>query len=178
MEGFNSFEYSAEQRCEGKWILYKILLIFAYIAFAAVYFTVIFITKLIPLGALIPFFLWVLVFLPWRFLSPDYQYIIEGGVFSFYINYSNKKKTKKAKTSFKISDASHILASEASEDAVRKFKPSKVFYGIPSKSTADIYVILYTDADGKRCAVYFAAMPDAIRLLKIYNPKAMKNEQH
>ena len=62
MEGFNNYEYSASQKSEGKWLLSKILLILGYIAFATVYFVVIYITKFFPLGALIPLFLWIRVF--------------------------------------------------------------------------------------------------------------------
>ncbi len=173
MENFNSFEYSAEQKCEGKWVLYKFLLILGYILFAAAYFTVIFITRIIPLGALIPFFLWILVFLTWRYISPDYKYVIEAGTFSFYISYSSKKKNLTPKTRFKISEAHKILPAADAEDAVKEFAPTKTYSGIPSKSATDVYVMLFTDADGARCAVYFVAPSDALRLLKIYNSAAM-----
>ncbi len=174
MENFNSFEYSAEQKCEGKWAVYKLLLILGYIVFAATYFVIIFITKMIPLGALIPFFLWILVFLTWRYISPDYQYTIEAGTFSFYINYSNKKKTKLPKTSFKISDAQQILPVSEACEAVKEFSPEKVFTGIPTKQATDVYVVLYRDCDGKKCALYFVATNDTLRLLKIHNSAALK----
>ncbi len=175
MEGFNYFEYSTEQKCEGKWALYKILLILAYILFAAAYFTVIFITRMIPLGALIPFFIWILVFLTWRYISPDYKYTIEKGEFSFYIIYSEKKdKNKKPKTSFKISDAVTIMPRDGAENAVSDFSPEAIYTAVPSKSAADVYVALYRDKEGKRCALYFVSAPDTLRLIRIYNSEAIK----
>ncbi len=173
MEGFNSFEYSAEQKCEGKWAVYKLLLILGYIAFAAAYFTVIFITRIIPLGALIPFFLWILIFLTWRYISPDYQYTVEAGVFSFYIHYSSKKKSKAPRASLKISDAEKILPAGDADVFLSEFKPLKIYSAVPSRTAENVYVIFYKDGEGIHSAIYFVAMPDALRLLRLYNSAAM-----
>ena len=59
MEDFNTYEYAATQKSEGKWRVRRMLLLLAYVLYTAAYFVAIFISKLIPLGALIPVTLWI-----------------------------------------------------------------------------------------------------------------------
>ena len=176
MEDFNSFEYSTEQKSEGKWLAFKILLLLGYVLFAGAYFVVIFVTRIIPLGALIPVAVWILIFLTWRYTHPDYQYIIETGVFTFYVNYGRmgKRKIRKEKTSFRISEAKHIVPVAEAESFISEFSPVNVYCAVPSKSSTDVYVALYNDKVGKKSAIYFVTTPETLRLLKIYNSAALK----
>lgn len=60
----SDYEYTVEQKCEGKWRFRKALMLTLYILYTLAYFLIIYITRIIPLGALIPVTLWILIFSP------------------------------------------------------------------------------------------------------------------
>ena len=167
MEGFNTYEFSASQKAEGKWLLAKILLILGYIAFATVYFVIIYITKFFPVGALIPLFLWMLVFFTWKYANPDYTYEIVGGVLNYYVKYGNKKIQK---ATFKISDAKYIGPIVDYKDKL----PRAVYNAAPSETASDIYVAVYNTPSPR--AIKFVATKDALRLLKRHNQDTVITE--
>lgn len=171
MEDFNSYEYTAERRAEGKWFFLKLSVIFAYVLFAVAYFVVIYVTRVFPLGALIPFVLWILIYFTWRYVKPDLKYTVERGTLSFFVIYGQKNKKKKLE--IKISDAVEIAPRDELADKIAKFSPKRTYSALPSKKSADAYAILYTDKGGKRCVFYFVATAAALKLLRMYNSKTI-----
>ena len=171
MEGFNTYEYSAEQKIEGKWLFLRLFFIFFYIAFATAYFIVIYVTRIFTLGALIPIAVWVLIFLTWRYTSPDYKYEISSGTLRFFVTY---KKKSREKLKIKISEAEAIIPIDTEGDKLRDFSPWKIYTAVPSKNSTDVYAVLFYNEKGKRCAFLFVATEEAVRLLAIYNSKTVK----
>ncbi len=171
MEDFNCFEYSAEQKIEGRWLFLRILFIFFYVAFAAAYFVVIYTTRIFTLGALIPIAVWILVFLTWRYTRPDYKYEISAGVLRFYVIY---KKKAAEKLKIKISSAEAIAPLSTLSEQIKSFKPRKTYSALPTKPSSDAYAILFKDERGNPCVFLFIATGDAIRLLGIHNKKTVK----
>jgi hypothetical protein len=167
MEGFNTYEYSASQKSEGLWLLYKILLIVGYVLFVTLYFVIIYVTKLFPVGALIPVFLWMLIYFTWKYANPDYTYEIRGGVFNYYVKYGKKKSLK---ASFKISEAKYI-------GPIKDYKeklPGTVYSALPSEKAADIYILVYNTPTP--CAIKFIATKDALRLIRRHNNNTVITE--
>ncbi len=171
MENFNCYEYSTEQKIEGKWLFLRIFFIFFYIAFAAAYFLVIYVTRIFPVGALIPIAVWILVFLTWKYTSPEYKYEISSGFLRFFITYGKKEKEA---VRIKISAAEAIIPLDTMKDTLRDFAPRKIYSAVPSGSSADKYAVLFHNEKGKRCAFIFVATAEAVRLLSIYNSKTVK----
>lgn len=171
MADFNSFEYAAEQKAEGKFFAFRMALIFAYVAFSAIYFLIAYITRIIPIVAILPIFLWMLIFFTWRYTSPDYKYTIESGIFTYSVGYTKNKK--KVKSSFKISTAEYILPLSDAKEEIAKFAPGASYSAVPSVKSSDVYVALYTDAKGKKCAMYFIATSQALRLLHFHNSRTV-----
>ena len=171
MEDFNSFEYAAEQKPEGKYFAFRIALLALYVVFAAAYFLVAYITRIIPIVAILPIFLWILIFFTWRYTSPDYKYTIESGTFTFSVGYVKNKK--KPRTSFKISTAEAILPLDQANERIAEFSPAVSYSSVPSVNSSDVYVALYTDEQGKKCAMYFIATSQALRLLRFHNSRTV-----
>jgi len=169
MDDFNTYEYAAEQKSEGKWKLARILLLSSYVLFVAAYFLVLYKIRLIPLFAITPIIVWILVFFTWRYTKPDYRYTIEKGSFSFYVCYG--KKTKRKKTEFAISSAEAIAPADSLKDKIQQFAPQKSYSSVPSVKSGDIYAALYTDSKGKKCVLYFVATERALKLLRFYNSR-------
>ncbi len=174
MEDFNTYEYAAAQKSEGKWRVRKVLLLLAYLIFTAIFFTVLFISKLIPLGALYPVAMWIIVFLTWRYVNPDYKYVIEKGTLTFYLAYGSKKRQSlKPQMSFKVSLAEAIAPRAEIEAKVNELHGIKVYSAIPSVSAADQYGAIYKDESGSYCVFYFVATSQALKLLRFYNSKTV-----
>ena len=128
-------------------------------------------TRIIPIVAILPIFLWMLIFFTWRYTSPDYKYTIESGIFTFSVGYVKNKK--KARSSFKISTAEAILPLGEATEKIAEFAPQASYSSVPSVKSADVYVALYTDNTGKKCAMYFIATSQALRLLRFHNSRTV-----
>ena len=171
MAEFNSFEYASEQKSEGKYLAFRIALLAFYVIFAGTYFLIAYVTRIIPIVAILPIFLWMLIFFTWRYTSPDYKYSIESGVFTYSVGYvKNKKKTK---SSFKISTAEAIMPASEAKEKIAEFAPTVTYTSVPSAKSHDVYVALYNDDKGRKCAIYFVATSQALRLLRFHNSRTV-----
>lgn len=162
----NSYEYSAEQKTEGKWLVYKLLLVSAYIAYTLIYLALIIKTGFVPLGALIPLTLWIIIFFTWRYTSPDYTYTVLSGELTFTVRYGGR--TKKERFKLRVAEAESIAPLSELKDEVRKAK--KLYNALPCRASADAYAIIFTQ-NGKPYAFVFKATRDALKILHFYNAK-------
>ncbi len=160
----NSYEYSAEQKTEGKWLASKLLLVLAYIAYTLVYLALIIKTGFVPLGALIPLTLWIIIFFTWRYTSPDYTYTVLSGELTFTVRYGGR--TKRERFKLRIAEAESIAPLSELKDEVREAK--KLYSALPSRNAADAYAIIFTQG-GAKCAFIFKATRDALKILHFYN---------
>ena len=88
-------EYVVAKKAEGKNLLLRILLITLYVLFALFYF--LFFTVVLPivmLIALLPLFVWMLVFFTWRYAALEIEYQIHSGTVSFYHIYGGRSRRK------------------------------------------------------------------------------------
>jgi hypothetical protein len=174
MEDFNTYEYAAEQKNEGKFKTLRLLVILGYVLFAAAY-AVVFaaILKIPQVIAVLPIFIWMLVFFTWKYTKPDYRYVIERGDMVFTVVYGKKKKGAKPKTSFKVSSAVAIAPKAELADAIREFHPKHIYSAVPSVKSTDVYAALYENGAGERFVFYFVATAAALKLLRFLNSKTV-----
>ena len=161
---FNSYEYTVEQKSEGKWKRAKILMILFYTVYVLAYFIAIYATRIFTLGALIPFTLWILVFFTWRYVKPEYKYSVESGVLTFTVIYGGKSSKIKFKT--KLGDAVSICPAEQTDTA--EFSPEKIYNALPSADCPDRYVMLFYDEKNQKSAFYFRATKAALKVMHYY----------
>jgi hypothetical protein len=145
----------------------------AYILYVVVFFLAIYITRIFPLGALIPVTLWIIIYFTWRYVKPDYKYTIAQGDMTFTISYGKKKKPTKPKTSFKVSSAVAIAPKAELADAIREFHPKHIYSAVPSVKSTDVYAALYENGAGERFVFYFVATAAALKLLRFLNSKTV-----
>ncbi len=167
---FNSYEYSVEQKPEGKNLLCRILLIFSYALFVLLYLSLIIYTRLIPLGAFTPLFVWIFVFFTWKYVCPNYKYQIDGNQLTFSVLYDMKKSKKCFIT--KISDIIEIAPVSKISAPINNFSRRNTYNALPSKNAFDAYAAIFL-MEGKRCIFVFQATHAALKLLKLYNPKTI-----
>ena len=167
MDEFNTCEYGAEQKSEGKWLLIRIAFICTYVLLVAGYFVFLYTIRIIPLFAITPIWLWILCHFTWRYTKPDYRYYIEKGTFSFYVCYG--KKAKKKKVEFTVSAAKAIAPKDTISDLIASIAPANVYSAVPSVKSNDVYAAVFTNKEGKDSVIYFVATSSALKLLKFYN---------
>jgi hypothetical protein len=166
------YEYTVEQKSEGKYRLLKYLMLAIDAVFVGAYFLIIYITRIIPLGALIPVFLWMLIFFTWRYVKPEYRHTVSDAHLSFRILYRGKAKKDIFRT--RICDAEAIIPiDEAHLATLRDFAPEISYNALPALTSPDAYVMLFRTADGKRAEFRFRATEQALKSLKFYNSKTV-----
>lgn len=160
-----SAEYSCSQKIEGKWLIYKLLLLLLYASYTAVYLYVIIKIAFVPLGALIPVTLWIMIHFTWRYTSPDYKYTVDAGNLSFYVSYGKKTHEK---FKLRIKDAIMIAPRDKIGDSLRDLKIEKAYNALPSKKEQDAYAIVFKK-ETKVCIFCFKVTRDTIKSLHYYN---------
>jgi len=170
---FNSYEYTVDQKGEGKWRLIRILMILAYLIYCAVYFLIIYISRIIPLGALIPVTLWIIVYFTWRYTKPSYKYEIESGALTYTVLYG--AKTKRVKFTTRIHDARMIAPIGDVMAAARGERIAKIYNGAAQNSDTDVYGMMF-EKDGKTCIFRFKATRDGLRAFRYYNAGTVMTE--
>ena len=166
-----TYEYGVDKKREGKLRILTVALIFLYVAFVGGTFGVLYWIRLIPLCAVLPLLLWILVFFTWRYVQVDDVYYIESGNFTLIRKFGNR--SKRTLTEFRIKDAELIAPLSDYEGTVNEYNATVTIDARPSVSAADIYVVLYKNKDGKRCKLLFQATAQAIKSLRYYNEKTV-----
>ncbi len=161
----NALEYACSQKREGKWILYKLLLLLLYTSYTSIYLYAIIKFAFVPLGALIPLTLWIIIHFTWRYTNPDYKYTIDAGVLTFYVKYGKKTHEK-----FKlhIKDALAIAPRDEIYRHSNGVKIEKSYNALPSKNETDAYAILFKK-ETKVCIFVFKVTRSTVKSLHYYN---------
>ena len=121
-----------------------------------------------PLGAIVPFLLYILILATWRYVQIDNKYYIDKGHLHFTRRYGNSKP--KEITDFYLKDAERIAPIAKSAEEIEKFGATKLYNGLASKASVETgYVALYINKDGEKCCFYFEIIPDTIKVLRYYN---------
>ncbi|MBO5101487.1 MAG: hypothetical protein J6C39_03060, partial [Clostridia bacterium] len=76
----NYAEYTYDKKNEGRIKKQRGLMLILYIAVAIIYFAVCCITKLLPLIAIEPILIWILVFFTWKYVSYDCYFVFDAGM--------------------------------------------------------------------------------------------------
>lgn len=173
MEEFNEYEYSVEHSKKDRRLRRrKRLLIGLYVAYCLIFlFLVLAVRLLAPLYALVVVscaFIW---FLTWRYVQPTYLYNLTSGNLTFYTIYGGR--TKKKIFSTKIADAS-LIAPAVSEEAKGCTEGCvKTYCGVSDAESPDVYLMVFGDEKGRKCAYYFEATAKALKILRFYNRKTV-----
>ena len=162
-------EYAVAKKAEGKNLLLRILLITLYVSFALAYF--IFFTAVIPivmLIALLPLFVWMLVFFTWRYASVEIEYQIHSGTVTFYHIYGGRSRRKKFE--YRIKDLITVAPMDRTHEGdVARATLTHDFRG--AKNTPDAYYFTYQKA-GRTCAVFFEATAKTVKSFRYFNSAA------
>ncbi len=168
-----TYSYTVDKKSEGKYKLARFLRVLFYALFLIAFFDVCYVTKLIPVFAVAPLLVWMLVFFTWRFVSIKYKYTVESGMLKLIVIYGGKKE--KVKIILHIKEIKAFLPKESSYDAVKNFNPNKIYNLLSSQRTADEAYVLLTEFDGKRVEALIEAPAVSRKAILYYATDTVRN---
>ena len=163
----NSYEYTVDKKVEGSYGLKKLLMVLAYVLYCLAFLILIIYTRIVPLGAIIPLTLYILYLCTWRFVSIEYKYTVESGLFTLYTVYGSRNKKKTCE--LRLKEAERIIPVCEYTNDIAAFAPVKVYDGRSSRLTSDAYAILFRE-EGKPAVIYVDAPEQSVKVFHYYNP--------
>ena len=169
MESLNCAQYAYEKKQEGSLAVMKTVLIFIYIAFTLGFFLFCFITRIIPLFAVCPIFLWMLVFFTWPMVKFDIVYTFEHGNLTFYKEYRwLKGKKRKELLKMRIQEAERIAPYTGEK------LEGKICDYASSSSASSLVFVTGKNTDGQMVSVIFDSIERVNKLLCSFAKDASK----
>jgi len=174
---FLTYEHAVKQKIEGKWRLARIGLVALYVFFTLSW-VLLFIAVSIPhLIAILPLFLWMLVFFTWRYVCVEYEYSITSGVLTFSKIYNNRTRRKVLELTLRDAVSIAPLDGASHSERATAWHPEREFSAISSLRAPDIYIILFELTDKRkkekrRAIFYFEPTAKALQICRFYNPSA------
>ena len=171
------YEYTTEQKSEGKWKWKRFGLILLYILYPAVLIFIVgsgAVALAAPLLGFIPLSLWAIVFLTWRYVKVSYQYVIASGKLRFIKQYG--PRTKKLQFEVAIKDAVLIAPLDIREyrERLELFGPTVTYNGLSSTKAPNQYYFAFENKNGQHCVFFFEATDKALELCRMYNSQNFK----
>ena len=168
----NRFSYAAAKKGEGLLLFFRVLLIFGYVLFSAAFFGVCYRLALVPVVAVLPLLLFILIEYTWRYVSYDVYWQIEGGTMTFGRIYGRSSRRFYVPwIEARLSDgvlcgpAEYIKCADAYRECDLKWDFSS------SQASPDACVLVWRDGE-VYCGVRFDGTSKAARLLKTFCPGA------
>ncbi len=172
----NSYEYMIKQKSEGAALIKKLSAAALYLVFAIVTCTLSIIFPPIELR-LFCLFLSVaatafLIFVTWRFLCVEYEFLIESGDLTVTIIYGKLSRKKLLRVPISSISEMGDYNDEAYEE-ISKLSIQKNYICLSSLSAPTVFYALF-DEEKDRCILYFDVTERAAELLKKLNSGAFR----
>ena len=167
----NFAEFSYTRRSEGKYKIQRLLLIFAYAVFVGAFFGVVLMTKLIPIFAICPILLWILIFFTWRYVSYDYYFEFREGNLELgkIIGTKNgRKRYPSVRIHIKEADFIAPLA-----ECAERVSEAKKIYDLSESSSSDKRILVLFKDKGVDTAAIFEGTAKIARLCASFCPNAV-----
>lgn len=169
MDSPNYAEFSYEKKGEGKNKLLRILLIIGYFLFAVLFFLACYLSGLIPVFAVAPIFVWMLVFFTWRLVSYDMYFEFQSGTLTLgKIRVRKSGRLKKPMLTVTVKDAEEI----APFDSSVSFAENTKIYDFSSSPSSASRIFIRFKKDSAPAVAIFEATARIGKLLTSFCPNA------
>ncbi len=159
----NHAEYVVGQRAEGGNLRLRLLLILGYILFAAAYFIAALVTGLVPLVAVLPVFLWIVVHYTWRYACIEHAVRVGQGTLTVEDILKDGKRIPKLTVSLK--EARELLPAAEADVTKAREAGLTVYDYRGSVHASDAYRFLFTDQKNRPSVIYVKTTPELLRAL-------------
>ena len=103
-----------------------------------------------------------------RYSSLEFEYTVAEGTLTFAEIYG-----KSARRVIHEVDIRTCVAIAPEEDArIADFEATDIYYAVSSMEVENVYGMAFESAKGKKTVIYFEATEQALRMFRVYNPRA------
>ena len=167
-------ESTYSKKAEGVNALARLLLVLLYVAFVGGFFGFCYISRIIPLFAVCPIFLWMLIFFTWRLVDYDYYFEFRTGTLSVGRSVVRKKREiRKPKYTVTVKDASAIYGLPRGKV---KFSSSVKVYDFSGTRNSECRIAIVTKSDKKEEICIVECTRPLAKLIMSYNKSAELTE--
>ena len=127
---------------------------------------------ILPLLALIPISLWILVYCTWRFTQVEYEYSFFGG--SVTVCRVLGGKSRRTLTTVSLRSLSAVYPCDEQNVArIEAFGAQRSIFAASSEDSDTLYALLWNDEKNGKTVLYFDANEKALKIIRYYNASAM-----
>ncbi|MBO5206363.1 MAG: hypothetical protein J6C09_02140 [Clostridia bacterium] len=166
----NYAEYTYDKKNEGRIKKQRGLMLILYIAVAIIYFAVCCITKLLPLIAIEPILIWILVFFTWKYVSYDCYFVFDAGMLELgtvKVTKNGRRQSPRHKIHVKEALlAAPLVGNEASLSEVQKVDD------LGESETSENRILIIYNNEGVDTAVIFEGTAKIAKNLVSFCPNA------
>ncbi len=127
---------------------------------------------LVYMVAFVPIFLWILVFLTWRFTQVEYEYSFFSGKVT--VSRILGGRSRRVLCEVLIRELAAVLPYEEEyRQKAEQFGAEKSIYAVSSLDAENLYLLLYAPEGGKKHLVCMELNEKALKILKYYNMSAV-----
>lgn len=165
----STYEYTVEQKAEGKFRLMKIAFFALYILYPVIFMAILFVIQLFQLFALVVVTEWMLVYFTWKYTKPEYEYSVTSGRVTFSVIHG--KRSRKEMLNFAIKDCLKIAPATDGDflAMLEQYDPEVTYSAVSTVDSPDKYYAAFETPEGKRCVFYFEATEKMLKLCRNYN---------
>ena len=165
-----SCEFTYSKRAEGKNLLARMALLLLYIAFVGGFFAFCYFTRIVPLFAVCPIFLWMLIFFTWRYVSYDYYFEFRSGLLTIgKLKVRKKREIRTPKYSVTVKDAKEIYPIPAGRIDTGKCTP---VYDFSGSVASDKRIAIVSEKSGRDEMCILECTRPLAKMIMSYNKTA------
>ena len=126
---------------------------------------------ILPMLALIPISLWIIIFFTWRYTQVEYEYSFLSGELTVSRVLGGRSRKKIAELT--IRNASAVLPCETEYAARIEAFGGKTIFAASSENAPELYAVLYQNGQGEKCVLFIELIDKAVKIMRYYNPSAV-----
>ena len=167
------YEYTIGEASSPKLVFKRLTLIALYVLWTMLLLLVGGAIKIIvPLLALIPISLWILVWLTWRFTQVEYEYSFFSGILTVSRILGGKKR--KVLLEIDLRRVECVLSCrDENADRISAYPCDRTVFAASSDQAVNLFAVMWRDEDGERILLYFEPTEKALKIMRYYNAAAV-----
>ena len=166
----NYAEFTYEKKNEGKVRLARTLMVCGYILYIAAFFLVCYLTRVIPVFAIAPLTLWIIVFFTWKLVKYDCYFEFKAGMLELGSVKVNKKGVRRKNPQVTI-HVKEALSAELYNPSSDDLKTVEKVYDLSASQSSDKRILIIFEKNGKRQAAIFEGTEKIANLIASFCEK-------
>jgi hypothetical protein len=174
----NYAEFTYEKKNEGKVRLARTLMICGYVLYLVAFFLVCYLTRVIPVFAIAPLTLWIIIFFTWKLVKYDCYFEFKAGMLELGTVKVNKKGNRRKNPTVTI-HVKEALSATVYDSLFDDLKTVDKIYDLSESQHSDKRILIIFEQNGDRCAAIFEGTSKVANLIASFceKGKSLKGKQ-